>query len=130
MCLCCVYTKSMVSLAPLAAPRYSCELSYIGHGTLYTSLICKIVWIRGRKSSAYSHNMRRKIMANVGSHRKIKAKCCISQTKNLSNVFSPDLGLFSVSSILLVWLYFLSSVSQISKISSLPRLLADTILYG
>ena len=27
---------------------------------------------RGRKSSAYSHNMRRKIMENVGSRRKIK----------------------------------------------------------
>ena len=57
---------------------------------------------RRRESSAYSHNMRRKIMANVGISQKNKAKCCISHTKNRSKVFSADLDLFSVSSILLV----------------------------
>ena len=46
--------------------------------------------------------MRRKIMANVGSHRKIKQNVVSHIQKIEVMFFSADLDLFSVSSILLV----------------------------
>ena len=94
--------------------------------------------IRGRKSSAYSQ----KNYGKCWISQKNKAKCCISHTKNLSNVFFLLTWIYFLSP-LFFWFYFLSSVSQISKISSLPRqeclvcceshivvMLAATILYG
>ena len=96
---------------------------------------------RGRKSSAYSHNMRRKIMANVGSRRKIKQNV-VSHIQKIEVMFFLLTWIYFLSP-LFFWFYFLSSVSQISKISPLTRqvclafceshivvMLAATILYG
>lgn len=80
-------------------------------------------------------------MANVGSHRKIKQNV-VYHIQKIEVRFFLLTWIYFLSP-LFFWFYFLSSVSQISKISSLPRqvclacceshvvvMLAATILYG
>ena len=61
--------------------------------------------------------MRRKIMANVGSHRKIKQSVVSHIQKIEVMFFSADLDLFSVSSILLV-LFSVVSFSDLKNFSA------------